>query len=134
MVSGFFRCIFDFYVKLSDTWINFEVYNSKCILCRYFKGCTHKMSLSRKQILLQGVQWFRTKIPSFLWQTRTTWQTKDLAEKVKDLDKIPRRLCCDTRQRGLGADPLENCHLTVKKSPKTWHFFKKKLQKFFFFF
>ena len=31
------------------------------------------------------------------------------------------------------ADPPENCYLTVKKLPKTWHFFKK-LPKIFFFF
>ena len=28
------------------------------------------------------------------------------------------------------SDPLENCHLNVKKLPKTWHFFKKISQKF----
>ena len=31
------------------------------------------------------------------------------------------------------ADPPENCHLTVKKLPKTWLFFKKNCQKFSFF-
>ena len=31
------------------------------------------------------------------------------------------------------ADPPENCHLTVKKLQKTWHFFKKNCQKFSFF-
>ena len=30
-------------------------------------------------------------------------------------------------------DPPKNCHLTVKKLPKTWHFFKKNCQKFSFF-
>jgi len=30
-------------------------------------------------------------------------------------------------------NPAENCHLTVKKLPKTWHFFKKNWQKFSFF-
>ena len=29
-------------------------------------------------------------------------------------------------------DPPENCHLTVKKLPKTWLFFQKKLPKIFF--
>ena len=33
----------------------------------------------------------------------------------------------------LAADPPENYHLTVKKLPKTWHFFKKNCQKFHFF-
>ena len=28
------------------------------------------------------------------------------------------------------SDPPENCHLTVKKLPKTLHFFKKNCQKF----
>ena len=36
--------------------------------------------------------------------------------------------------RRLGADPPENCHLTVKKLPKTGHFFQKKLPKFCFLF
>ena len=31
-------------------------------------------------------------------------------------------------QVGIGADPQENCHLNVKKLPKTWHL-KKKCQK-----
>ena len=31
------------------------------------------------------------------------------------------------------ADPPENWHLTVKKLPKTWHFFQKNWQKFSFF-
>ena len=30
-------------------------------------------------------------------------------------------------------DPPKNCHLTVKKLPKTWHFFKKNCPKFSFF-
>ena len=30
-------------------------------------------------------------------------------------------------------DPPENCHLTVKKLPKTWHFFKKIAKIFHFF-
>ena len=30
-------------------------------------------------------------------------------------------------------DPPENCHLTVKKLPKAWHFFQKNCQKFSFF-
>ena len=30
-------------------------------------------------------------------------------------------------------DPPENCHLTVKKLPKTWHFYNKIAQNFHFF-
>ena len=33
----------------------------------------------------------------------------------------------------LTPDPPENCHLTVKKWPKTWHFFQKNWQKLSFF-
>ena len=32
-----------------------------------------------------------------------------------------------------GPDPPENCHLTVKKLTKTWHFFQKNCQKLSFF-
>ena len=31
------------------------------------------------------------------------------------------------------SDPPEDCHLTVKKLPKTWHFFKKNATNFHFF-
>ena len=31
-----------------------------------------------------------------------------------------------------GSDPPKNCHLTVKKLPKTWHFFKKIWQNIFY--
>ena len=31
-------------------------------------------------------------------------------------------------------DPPENCHLTVKKLPKSWHIFQKNCPKFSFFF
>ena len=36
-------------------------------------------------------------------------------------------------RRGLPSDPPENCHLNVKKLPKTWHFFQKNWQKLSFF-
>ena len=32
-----------------------------------------------------------------------------------------------------GSDPPENCHLTGKKLPKSWHFFEKIAKKFHFF-
>ena len=35
--------------------------------------------------------------------------------------------------RGFEPDPPENCHLNVKKLPKTWHFFKKIAKNFHFF-
>jgi len=35
---------------------------------------------------------------------------------------------------GYRADPPENCHLTIKKLPKTWYFFPPKMTNFFIFF
>jgi len=34
---------------------------------------------------------------------------------------------------GVASDPPENCHLTVKKLPKTWHFSKKIVKNCYFF-
>ena len=39
---------------------------------------------------------------------------------------------CSSSQQSLTADPPENCHFTVKKLPKTCHFFQKNCQKLSF--
>ena len=36
---------------------------------------------------------------------------------------------CEWTEDWFWSDPQENCHLTVKKLPKTWHFFQKKIAK-----
>ena len=51
---------------------------------------------------------------------------------ISELSKYS--VCCsDDEIRHLQPDPPENWHLTVKKLPKTWHFFQKNWQKLSFF-
>ena len=64
---------------------------------------------SKNKIFAKGTRWRR--IPQLSYK-RISWK--------------------DTSWR-LPSDPPENCHLTVKKLPKTWHFFKNNCQKFSFF-
>ena len=42
-------------------------------------------------------------------------------------------ICSRELRSMLGTNPPENCHLTVKKLTKTWHFSKKNWQEFSFF-
>ena len=58
--------------------------------------------------------------------------TFNLGLKVITLFTLNRGMVGDWR--GGWADPPENCHLNVKKLPKTWHCSKKIAKNFLFFF
>ena len=55
-----------------------------------------------------------------------------LTAQAKLVTRCSGRLSSQYQTR-LSDDPSENCHLTVKKLLKTWHFFQKNCQKFSFF-
>ena len=123
--------------------MNFPVYLQFTIMAHFPYDMTSFLFKPRDKVLNELINCYIPGPSRIMWlncQKSSWWRGAARVRVNWSVTPSTTRTWCTTESPVFGmscprktprwvADPRENCHLTVKKLPKTWHFFQKKWQK-----